>query len=44
MTVSVSETFNQVIHDSLGKDTEDNITTDPVWLEHEVPDWWGIKD
>ena len=44
MTVSVSETFNSVIHDSRGKDTEDEITPDPVWLDHEVPDWWGIKD
>ena len=44
MTVSVSETFNSVIHDSHGKDTEDKITPDPVWLDHEVPDWWGIKD
>jgi len=44
MTVSVSETFNSVIHDDHGKDTEDKITPDPVWLDHEVPDWWGIKD
>ena len=44
MTVSVSETFNSVIHDSHGKDTEDGITPDPVWLDHDVPDWWGIKD
>ncbi|MHA1962399.1 MAG: 2Fe-2S iron-sulfur cluster-binding protein [Candidatus Thorarchaeota archaeon] len=44
MTVSVSETFNSVIHDSHGKDTEDEVTPDPVWLDHEVPDWWGIKD
>ena len=44
MTVSPSETFNRVIHDSIGKDTEDDITPDPVWLDHEVPDWWGIKD
>jgi ferredoxin len=44
MTVSASETFNRVIHDSPGKDTEDKITPDPVWLDHEVPDWWGIKD
>jgi ferredoxin len=42
MKISVSETFNSVIHDSRGKDTEDNITPDPVWLDHEVPDWWGI--
>lgn len=41
MTVSVSEEFNSVIHDSRGKDTEDKITPDPVWLDHEVPDWWG---
>ena len=41
MTVSVSETFNSVIHDSHGKDTGDEITPDPVWLDHEVPDWWG---
>ncbi|TET10309.1 MAG: 2Fe-2S iron-sulfur cluster binding domain-containing protein [Candidatus Thorarchaeota archaeon] len=44
MTVSASETFNSVIHDSIGKDTEDKVTPDPVWLDHEVPDWWGIKD
>lgn len=44
MTVSPSETFNHVIHDSLGKDTEDEVTPDPVWLNHEVPDWWGIKE
>jgi len=44
MRVSVSEEFNSVIHDSRGKDTEDGITPDPVWLDHEVPDWWGIKD
>jgi ferredoxin len=42
MTVSVSETFNSVIHDNRGKDTEDKVTPDPVWLDHEVPDWWGI--
>jgi len=41
MTVSVSETFNRTIHDSLGKDTTDEITPDPVWVDHEVPDWWG---
>ena len=41
MTVSVSEEFNSVIHDSRGKDTEDRVTPDPVWLDHEVPDWWG---
>ena len=44
MTVSISETFNSVIHDSRGKDTVDEIKPDPVWLEHEVPYWWGIKD
>ncbi len=42
MTVGPSETFNEIIHDSPGKDTEDYITPDPVWLDHEVPDWWGI--
>ncbi len=41
MTVSISEEFNKVIHDSRGKDTEDNITPDPIWIDHEVPDWWG---
>lgn len=41
MTVSVSEEFNSVIHDSRGKDIEDEITPDPVWMDHEVPDWWG---
>jgi len=41
MTVSVSETFNHTIHDSHGKDTVDEITPDPVWIDHEVPDWWG---
>ena len=41
MTVSVSEEFNSVIHDSRGKDTEDEITPDPIWLDHEVPEWWG---
>ncbi|MHA2236229.1 MAG: 2Fe-2S iron-sulfur cluster-binding protein [Candidatus Thorarchaeota archaeon] len=44
MTVSASENFNSVIHDSRGKDTEDKVTPDPVWLDHEVPDWWGIKE
>ncbi len=43
MTVSASETYNSVIHDSIGKDTEEKITPDPEWLDHEVPDWWGIK-
>ena len=42
MRVSVSEEFNSVIHESRGKDTEDDVTPDPVWLDHEVPDWWGI--
>jgi ferredoxin len=42
MTVSPSETFNRVIHDSRGKDTEDEITPNPIWLDHEVPDWWGV--
>ncbi len=41
MKVSVSETFNSLIHDSQGKDTEDKVTPDPVWIDHEVPDWWG---
>ena len=41
MTVSISEEFNKVIHESRGKDTEDKITPDPVWIDHEVPDWWG---
>lgn len=44
MTVSVSEEFNRVIHDSIGKDTADEITPEPVWQDHEVPDWWGIKE
>ena len=44
MTVSASETYNSVIHDSRGKDTEDEVTPDPVWLDHEVPDWWGHKE
>jgi hypothetical protein len=43
MELSVSEEFNRTIHDSIGKDTEDAITPDPVWMDHEVPDWWGIK-
>lgn len=42
MTVSATETFNHVIHDSVGKEVEDRITPDPVWLDHEVPDWWGV--
>ena len=41
MTVSISEEFNRTIHDSRGKDIEDKITPDPVWADHEVPDWWG---
>jgi len=41
MTVSVSEEYNAVIHDSRGRDVEDAITPDPVWLDHEVPDWLG---
>ncbi len=41
MTVSISEEFNSVIHDSRGKDTEDGTTPEPEWLDHEVPDWWG---
>jgi ferredoxin len=44
MTVSVSEEFNSIIHDNRGKDTSDDITPEPEWLDHEVPDWWGIKD
>ena len=43
MTVSPSETFNKTIHDSIGKDTADEVTPEPVWVDHEVPDWWGIK-
>jgi ferredoxin len=41
MRVCPSEEFNEIIHDSRGKDTEDEITPDPVWLDHEVPDWLG---
>ncbi len=41
MTVSVSEEYNEIIHDSRGRDVEDEITPDPVWLDHEVPDWLG---
>lgn len=33
MMVSPSERFNSVIHDSVGKDTEDKITPDPVWMD-----------
>jgi ferredoxin len=32
MMVSPSERFNHVIHDSVGKDTGDEITPDPVWV------------
>lgn len=35
MKVSPSERFNSIIHDSLGKDTGDDITPDPVWVDHE---------
>ena len=41
MMVSPSEEFNSIIHDSRGKDTADEVTPDPVWLDHEVPDWLG---
>jgi ferredoxin len=41
ITVSVSEEYNEIIHDSRGRDVEDEITPDPVWLDHEVPDWLG---
>ena len=44
MTVSIGETFNSVIHECHGKDVEVGITPEPEWLDHEVPDWWGIKD
>ncbi|TFG04358.1 (2Fe-2S)-binding protein [Candidatus Thorarchaeota archaeon] len=43
MTVGVREPFNSILHDSVGKDTEDRITPDPEWLDHEVPDWWGTE-
>ncbi|MCK5238063.1 MAG: (2Fe-2S)-binding protein [Candidatus Thorarchaeota archaeon] len=33
MMVSPSERFNSVIHDSIGKDTADEITPEPVWVE-----------
>jgi len=33
MMVSPSERFNSVIHDSQGKDTGDEITPEPVWVE-----------
>lgn len=32
MMVSPSERFNHIIHDSLGRDTGDEITPDPVWV------------
>ncbi|UCE11015.1 MAG: (2Fe-2S)-binding protein [Candidatus Thorarchaeota archaeon] len=41
MQVCPSEEFNEIIHDNRGKDTEDEVTPDPVWLDHEVPDWLG---
>ncbi|MHA2313023.1 MAG: hypothetical protein ACXADF_16160 [Candidatus Thorarchaeota archaeon] len=41
MRVSVSEEYNEIIHDSRGRDVEVEITPDPVWLDHEVPDWLG---
>ncbi|MHA1961350.1 MAG: 2Fe-2S iron-sulfur cluster binding domain-containing protein [Candidatus Thorarchaeota archaeon] len=41
MMVCPSEEFNEIIHDDRGKDTEDKVTPDPVWLDHEVPDWLG---
>jgi ferredoxin len=41
MTLSVAEEFNSVIHDDRGKDVSDEITPDPVWVDHEVPDWLG---
>lgn len=44
MTVSESETFNRFMHDSIGEDVEDRVTPDPVWLNHEFPDWWDIKE
>ena len=33
MMVSPSERFNSVIHDSIGKDTADEITPEPTWVE-----------
>ncbi len=33
MQVSPSERFNSIIHDSIGKDTGDEITPDPVWVD-----------
>jgi ferredoxin len=41
MTLSVAEEFNHIIHDSRGRNFEDGITPEPVWLDHEVPDWLG---
>ena len=38
MMVSPSERFNHVIHDSIGWDTEDKITPDPVWVDREQPE------
>jgi ferredoxin len=35
MEVCPLERFNHVIHDSLGKDTEDEITPEPVWVDKE---------
>lgn len=42
MAVNASEPSNSVIHESHGKELEEEITLGPVWLDHEVPDWWGI--
>ncbi|MDF1538131.1 MAG: 2Fe-2S iron-sulfur cluster-binding protein [Candidatus Thorarchaeota archaeon] len=33
MMVCPSERFNRVIHDSMGKDTGDEITPEPVWVD-----------
>jgi len=41
MKFSVSEEYNKIIHESRGKDVADEITPEPEWLEHEVPDWLG---
>ena len=35
MEVCPLERFNRIIHDSLGKETEDEITPDPVWVDTE---------
>jgi ferredoxin len=35
MEVCPMERFNRIIHDSLGKDTEDEITPEPVWVDKE---------